>query len=83
MASSADTDLSLRQRETKTINVRDPGSTGGPDYNLVVDTDVHGLYREMKRDAQGRLDRTELTNGEFLALLLDVYHLHLQDDLER
>lgn len=41
--------------------------------------DVWDRYRSMRSDAQDRMNSKELTNIQFVALLLDVYALHLED----
>jgi len=44
-----------------------------------AERDTRGRFHEAKRRAQGRMDRSDLSNDEFMGLLLDVYQLHLRD----
>lgn len=62
--------VSLRQRETERIE--------GP-VTQEVDPDIAERYYDHKEETRKRLDRSELTNEEFLEVLLDVHSLHLED----
>jgi len=39
--------------------------------------DPSDRFRAAKRRAQSRMGRSDLSNAEFMSLLLDVYQLHL------
>lgn len=54
-------------------------SLSGLHSTNVDDDDVWQRYRDMRMDAQDRMDITELTNTQFVSMLLDVYALHLED----
>lgn len=52
----------------------------GAEHSIGLQSDdVWDRYRSMRSDAQDRMDAKELTNIQFVELLLDVYALHLED----
>lgn len=49
-------------------------------YSLsVAEEDTRTRFNSAKRRAQSRMGRSDLSNDEFMALLLDVYQLHLHE----
>lgn len=49
-------------------------------YSLnVAEKDSLDRFHAAKRRAQSRMDRSDLSNDEFMTLLLDVYQLHLHE----
>jgi len=45
----------------------------------VAERDSRERFHAAKRRAQARMGRSDLSNDEFLGLLLDVYQLHLHE----
>ena len=43
-----------------------------------LDRDTHQRYRDHRADAQSRLGWTDISNDEFVTLLLDVFALHCE-----
>lgn len=49
-------------------------------YSLTfAEQDSRDRFHSAKRRAQSRMDRSDLSTDEFMALLLDVYQLHLHE----
>lgn len=54
-------------------------SHNGDDQDVVIDDSVYGRFKVEKDAARERMDVDELTNHDFMSILLDVYTLHLED----
>lgn len=56
---------------------------GNDDYKRLhafLEKDEHDRFYDLKRGAMDRMGRSDMTNDEFVSLLLDVYEMHLGDD---
>lgn len=57
-----------RQRDTTSIHLAGD--------SMMVDDHVYDAFRRQKEACRQRMDQKELTNAEFLQVLLDVHALH-------